>query len=116
VQQQQYRNATRKDTNAEDKSQMPSEQEYICYGVSLEFYQFFLDDTLDGELAYIPGDGGAAINAANMVFMNEKTVFALEITQKDFYIGSPQWFAAGGGAFVQSNGGLGGSLRTYANN
>lgn len=117
INQAQFRNATRKDCNNEGKQQMPSEQEYICYGVSIEFYQFTLDDDEDGEDAYLSDvPGGAAINAGNLVFMNEKTVFALEITQKDFYIGSPMWFGAGGGAFVQSQGGAGGALRTMANN
>lgn len=117
VQQAQYRNATRKDTNAEDKSQLPSEQEYICYGVVCELYQFRMDTEQDGEAAYVSDTpGGAAVNAGNMVYMNEKLIFALEITQKDFYIGSLMWFAAGGGAFIQSSGGGGGNLRTYANN
>jgi len=116
IQQAQYRNATKKDTNAEDKSQLPSEQEYICYGVAIEFYQFNLDTDEDGEAAYVTGPGGAACNAANLVYMNEKTIFALEITQKDFYIGSPMWWGAGGGAFVQVTGGAGSNLRTFANN
>lgn len=115
--QNQYRNATRKDTNSADRSQMPATEEYICYGVAIEMYQYILDTEENGEDAYLSDvPGGALVNAGNMALMNSKLIFALEITQKDFYIGSPMWFGAGGGAFVQGSGGAGGALRTYANN
>ena len=115
--QNQFRNATKKDCNNDGKSQMPSEQEYICYAVAIEVYQFTLDTNATGESAYTSAVPGTTIpNAGNLSLVQSKLIFALEITQKDFYIGSPGWFSTGGGPFVTASGGLGGNLRTYANN
>lgn len=119
----QRRTATIKDCNNKGKSQMPSEQEYICYAVAIQMWQFDYettdddDATLTGEDAYLYSNpGGVIANSANMSIAATKLIFSLEITEKDFFTGDPTWFSQGGGPFLTSSGGAGGNLRTYALN
>lgn len=113
----QLRNATKKDCNNTGKSQMPSEEEFICYSVAILPMQFEYDANASGELAYVPLlPGGPMPTASNLNYAMSKLVFAMEITDKDFFTGDLSWFGRGGGAFVTSSGGAAGNLRTYATN
>ena len=117
----QRRTATIKDCNNKGKSQMPSEQEYICYAVAIQIWQFVYDagteeDPLTGEESYLNPIGGPIANSANLSIAATKLIFSLEITEKDFFTGDPTWFSQGGGPFIVSSGGAGGNLRTYALN
>lgn len=113
----QRRTATIKDCNNKGKSQMPSEQEYICYAVAIQMWQFVYDANETGEAAYAyTAPGGVIANAANVSIAATKLIFSLEITEKDFFTGDPTWFSQGGGPFIAATGGAGGSVRTFANN
>ncbi len=113
----QRRTATIKDCNNKGKSQMPSEQEYICYAVAIQMWQFGYDADETGEDAYLyNAPGGVMANSANLSIAATKLIFSLEITEKDFFTGDPTWFSQGGGPFIASSGGAGGNLRTYATN
>ncbi len=111
------RNATNKDCNNEGKSQMPSEQEFMCYALTVRPSQFVMSADTEGEESYLSNvPGGSVPIIGNVQYAIDKFVWALEVTDKDFYTGDMSWFAAGGGVFSSATGGAAGVLRTFGNN
>lgn len=100
------RTATLRDTNISAPSEMPSEEEYLCYGLAIELYALTLSGSTYANIAPLP-------NGQNVTLLHERMIVELEVSQKAYFQGSLGYFPAGFGAAVAATGD---TLRTYATN
>lgn len=111
----QQRSATLLDTNSEGAGEMPAQQEYLCYALSVDMRQYLFDDTEDGDAAYTVGAAALPVPiAANVGICQTRLITELEVTQKATFQDQPGWFSSGAEPFVTGGGTA--ALRTYAAN
>lgn len=106
------RTATLRDTNASQASEMPSEEEYLVYGLAVELYQLDLSNG-----SYVYSTAGAPMpNAPNVALLHERIILELEVSQKAYNQASLGWFAAGFGPSAAVVGPAAAAVRSYATN
>lgn len=111
----QQRNATLLDTNSEGAAEMPAEQEYLCYALSVDMRQYLFDTGEDNDAAYTVAAAALPIpSAGNVSICQSRLITELEVTQKATFQDQPGWFASGADPFV--SGGTTAAVRTYATN
>lgn len=106
------RTATLKDTNIANPSSMDATEEFLCFGISVELFQFVADGSaLDTDEAGLP-----VPYVENIATLHNRIILELEVSEKAFPQAGLGFFPAGFGVHGWNTTPTGGSARSYGVN